>query len=106
MKEMQKDFSWQLQHSVPLSTAPMVIAGFIVRADGDGTACRSCPEGKCSRSLCRVVRSKGERPMSATIFGAHTLDEVPGNLSISMVIPCMNPTVAPTHLLILFSSGC
>lgn len=40
--------------------------------------------------------------MSATIFGAHTLDEVPGNLSISMAIPCMNPTVAPTHLLILF----
>lgn len=36
--------------------------------------------------------------MSATIFGAHTLDEVPGNLSISMAIPCMNPTVAPTHL--------
>lgn len=40
--------------------------------------------------------------MSTTIFGAHTLDEVPGNLSISMAIPCMNPTVAPTHLLILF----
>lgn len=40
--------------------------------------------------------------MSTTIFEAHTLDEVPGNLSISMAIPCMNPTVAPTHLLILF----
>lgn len=44
--------------------------------------------------------------MSATIFGTHTLDEVPGNLSISMAIPCMNPTVAATHLLMLFSSGC
>lgn len=30
--------------------------------------------------------------MSATTSGAHTLDAVPGNRSISMAIPCVNPT--------------